>query len=327
MQIKRKFLRTTAAVFITGTLIYGHAARSQSMPALAQNQLLLPAKTRSLPFHWQGDSVHSRWEPHTALLIPVKLKNCPKQFYMQFDLGVPSSLFYKNKLLAIRSRYPGAMPLSDSAGNLENFSFKAGKMPVLAKEIAVKQFSSSGVNWSSNSIEIIGTLGSDLIDGKVVVIDYPAKKLILSPAIPQKLLPQLELNDFMYVGRRVLLPATVQDKPVMLYFDTGSSMYELLTDKKTAEALALPNSEVISSQVASWGKYLTANSLPTNHSIGINGLSIPLHFSTYMEGVSSAQATQMMKMGIGGMTGNKLFLQYKLVLDTKNKKFGLIRSR
>jgi hypothetical protein len=31
----------------------------------------------------------------------------------------------------------------------------------------------------------------------------------------------------------------------------------------------------------------------------------------------------MLRMGIGGMTGNKLFLHYILVLDTKNKKFGL----
>jgi hypothetical protein len=35
----------------------------------------------------------------------------------------------------------------------------------------------------------------------------------------------------------------------------------------------------------------------------------------------------MMQMGIGGMTGNKLFLNYTLVLDTKNKKFGLMASK
>ena len=30
-------------------------------------------------------------------------------------------------------------------------------------------------------------------------------------------------------------------------------------------------------------------------------------------------------MGIGGLTGNKLFLTYMLIFDTQNKKFGLIK--
>lgn len=326
MQTTGRFLQGIAAAIIFCTLINSNAASSQSMPGLTQNQLVLPDKTCSIPFHWQGDSVNARWEPHTAMLIPVKFKNCPKQFYMQFDLGSPYSLLYKNKLLAIQSKYPKAMQLNDSTGKLVAFSFTAGKMPVTAKEILVKQFTNSAIDWSSKRIEIIGTIGADFIDNKTVVIDYPKKKLTLAPAIPAKLLPLLTLNDFMYVGRRVLLPASIQGKATMLYFDTGSSMYELLTDQKTSESLAIPNGEVIRSKVWSWDKYLTANSLASNDSVEVAGNKIPLHYSTYIEGVSTAQVQQMMKMGIGGMTGNKLFLRYQLVLDTKNKKFGLIRN-
>lgn len=327
MQTTRRYLRSITAAFIFCTIIYNDAASSQSIPGLAENKLLLPAKNYSIPFHWQGDSANATWEPHTAMLIPVKLKNCPKQFFMQFDLGSPSSLLYKNKLLAIQSKYPKAMQVSDSTGKLVQFSFTAGKMPVIAKEIVVKQFDSSAINWSSNSVEIIGTVGADFIDNKTVVIDYPKKTLSISPTIPAKLLPHLALNDFMYAGRRVLLPANIQGKPAMLYFDTGSSMYELLTSKKVCESLAIPNSQVTQRKVRSWDKYLTANSLPSSDSIQIGNTKIRLHYSTYIEGISPAQVEQMMKMGIGGMTGNKIFLDYKLVLDTKNKKFGLIPSR
>jgi hypothetical protein len=35
----------------------------------------------------------------------------------------------------------------------------------------------------------------------------------------------------------------------------------------------------------------------------------------------------MKAFGIGGMIGNKLFLRRALVLDTKNKKYGLVKSR
>lgn len=111
----------------------------------------------------------------------------------------------------------------------------------------------------------------------------------------------------------------------MLYFDTGSSMYPLLTDKNTAEALALPNTPVLQSKVRSWDTFRTANSLATSASIEIAGVQVPVRFSTYMEGVSDSQVAQMMKMGIGGMTGNKLFVGHILVIDTVNKKFGLAK--
>jgi hypothetical protein len=51
---------------------------------------------------------------------------------------------------------------------------------------------------------------------------------------------------------------------------------------------------------------------------------LPIKFATYIEGASDTQIQQMMKMGIGGMTGNKLFLNATLVLDTRNKKFGVL---
>jgi hypothetical protein len=34
----------------------------------------------------------------------------------------------------------------------------------------------------------------------------------------------------------------------------------------------------------------------------------------------------MKKMGIGGMTGNALFLDYLLILDTRRQLFSLIRN-
>ncbi|MGN7722128.1 hypothetical protein [Chitinophaga sp. 22620] len=246
---------------------------------------------------------------------------------MQFDLGSPYSLLYKNKLAAIQRKYPGAIPPDTANGKLVNFSFEAGEVPISAKEITVKQFDSSNtIREDKNSLEIIGTIGADLVDGKVIIIDYPQCRLTISAAIPAELMPELSLAGFTYAGRSVLLPVKLRGNQTMLYFDTGSSMYELLTDKNTCRQLAIPNTGLLHYQVRSWDKILSANSLATNDSLEIAGAKIPIHYVTYIEGVSDAQVAQMSKMGIGGMTGNKIFLEYKLVLDTGNKKFGLIRS-
>jgi hypothetical protein len=323
MQIFFPFFRILASLLIS--IVAGRAI-CQSIPALPPNHLSVPSGSYKIPFTWVGDTVNGVWQPHTALLIPVKIKNCPKQFYMQFDLGSPYSLFYGNKLAAIRTRYPKALPPFDSSGKLINFAFSVGKMPVAAKQIVVKQFDRSSINWKQKaSPEIIGTIGSDLIDAKVFVIDYPGRQLVIADEIPAELRSKLNLTDFIYARRSIILPATLHGKKTMLYFDTGSSMYPLLTDKKTAEAIALPNAPLLQSKVRSWDTFRTANSLATSASIEIANVQVPVRFSTYMEGVSDSQVGQMMKMGIGGMTGNALFLDYILVIDTGKKKFGLVR--
>lgn len=326
MLTNKKFLLSILSVVFLGACVYTKPANAQSIRTTANSQLVLPGKTCVIPFYWQGDTIHSKWEPHTAILIPVNIAGCPRRFYMQFDLGSPYSILYKNKLTAIRNQYPAAIPDSMADNKLTNFSFTAGEIPVFAKEIAVKLFDSSTINWNVEAIEIIGTIGADLIDGRVVVIDYPLGKLALSETIPAGLIPGLALTDFVYAGRSVLFPAKIKGRQMLLYFDTGSSMYGLLTDKGTCEQLSIPGARLLQNKVRSWDKIVTANSLASSDSIEIANTKVPINSATYIEGVDSSKIERMSKMGIGGMTGNKLFLAYKLVIDTKNKKFGLIRD-
>jgi hypothetical protein len=72
---------------------------------------------------------------------------------------------------------------------------------------------------------------------------------------------------------------------------------------------------------------MTANTFPSTVSLEMAFQKIPIRHVTYFEGFSDTQASQMMKMGMGGMTGNRLFLNSVLVLDTKNKKFGVIKAK
>ncbi|KYP15579.1 hypothetical protein [Flavihumibacter sp. CACIAM 22H1] len=280
--------------------------------------------TQIIPLHWLGDSIDTVWEPYAALVIPVKLKDCPRQFYMQFDLGAPSSLLYRNKLLSIQSKYPSVLQLKDTSTLIGQLCLQAGKTVIEQKNIAIRQFENDSINWTNPaSIEIIGTFGVDLIDGKVAVIDYPGGSLQLSDTLANTS-PHLTLSKFIYQQKRILLPATINGQSTLLYFDTGSSMFELLTDKATAQNLSTPPHQPLRYQVNSWGKTLTANSIAAASGITVNNQQLPIRFVTYIEGVNSAQIQQMQQMGIGGMTGNKLFLAYKLVLDTRNQYFGLI---
>jgi hypothetical protein len=298
---------------------------AQHRRGLPINQLLLPEKSYQVKFQWQGDSMRSQWESYAAMLLPVTLPHCPRQFYMQFDLGSPYSLFYNTALQEIQSKYPKTKLLTDSTATLKNFVFDVGNIPVAATEIMVKQFSSPKINWSEKKgMDIIGTIGADLIDGRVILIDYPQRKITIGPNIPPGLKPDIELSDFVYAGKSVLLPAVIKGKQTVLFFDTGSSAYELLTDKKTFESLSVSTATSLQYKVNSWDRVLTAHTNASKDSVRISVQNIPINSVTYIEGASSAQVEQMMKMGIGGMTGNKLFINYRLLLDTKNKKFGVL---
>lgn len=310
------------SVFILSAIIF-HSCFSlaQEMPP---SQLILPEEHFDVPFIWKGDSINWQWEHYAAMLIPVKLEGCPKQFYMQFDLGAPYSLFYRNKLKAINNRYPLRMQLSDSAIIKEEFSFNAGKTRIQAREITLKQLGTNHINWENNAIEIIGTLGADFIGNKTLLIDYPGEKIAVGFTIPEK--PGLVLTDFIYANRSIILPALIKGKKTMLFFDSGSSAFELLTNKETAATLALPGATPAVYPVTSWGKVLTATSYASTDSIEIAAVKMPLNRVTYIEGASDAQVSRMMKMGIGGMTGNKLFLHSILLLDIKNKRFGILNG-
>ncbi|MET0463295.1 MAG: hypothetical protein ABW007_09070 [Chitinophagaceae bacterium] len=289
---------------------------------IAPNYLRISDAPQTIPFRWKADSLNGAWDEHAAILIPVKLPGCPKEFFMQFDLGAPSSLLYAGKLASINRRYPKAVPVIDSTSKFYGWEFQAGGTKISAQEIVAISMAGD-IDWRKKAVNIIGTLGTDLIDNRQVLIDYPGQKLLINFRSRDTLIPT---SDLLYTRRSVLLPAIIQEKRTILYFDTGASAFELLTNEKTALALAAPNAVASRYPVNSWGKMLTAISIPTADSITIAGSRLPLKKATYIEGVSDSQVDQMMKMGIGGMTGNKLFLHSQLYLDLSNKKFALLRQ-
>jgi len=323
IHLNTKFRQLLCIALVAFTYLNLTPAFSQTIPVAAAKGLVLPAEDLHINFVWQGDTLNTVWEPNAALLIPVKLPGCPKQFYMQFDLGAPVSMFYSNNINEIRAKYPKSIAQGDSVKLSDQHLTIAGK-DILAKEIALKKYSSKAINWKSkNSMDVIGTIGMDFIENKTIVFNYPGKKLTVAEQIPSNLSFKLTLTKFMFINHSILLPVVVNKKRVMLFFDTGSSAYELLTDKATCLALAIPDAKPVTHQSRSWDRMLTANIYPTKDSITIASQKLPLKRVTYMDGASNSQIDQMMKMGMGGMTGNKLFINSTLVIDLKNKQFAV----
>lgn len=299
-------------------MLFSSFCLGQDVPG---NQLILPETEQKICFTWIRDSLQGKRNSYVAMLVPVKLKGCPRQFYMQFDTGSPYSLLYRNKLKAILTRYPQVLPLADTAGSIPQFQFTAGNTPILAKEIVVKQFDSTGIDWTKNAQEIIGTIGTDIFNSKVLRINYPGRYISVGNKIADRM--DIHWFEFLYTGRGILFPAIIKGKQIKLYFDTGSSAFELLVDKEMAMSMAIPNAAISTSTVESWNNKLRVTSIQTADSIIIASEKLPLRRVAFIEGASNVQATAMRSMGIGGMTGNSLFLDVELVIDTRDGKFGI----
>lgn len=287
------------------------------------SQVQLTGDKYEIPFSWQVDTSNGFIEPHAAMLVPVKLPGCAKQFYMQFDMGAPKTVFYNPVCNLISKKYPGVIPITDTSREITEIIIKPGKQTILLQNVAIMNTGAKNINWSNNARIIIGTIGSDWLQDKTVMIDYPKERMVLNYEVPDKY--QENMTDFTYVQNSILLPVTINGKKTVLFFDTGSSAFSLLTAKETALAMSNKDATMLRYSVQSWGRTMYANSLPSSDSIEVNKLKIPLEKVTYMEGASESQVNRMLQLGIGGMTGNKLFLKHRLVLDTRGKKFMVIK--
>ncbi|MBC8155588.1 MAG: hypothetical protein H7Z72_22095 [Bacteroidetes bacterium] len=278
-------------------------------------------------FIWQGGLRGNKWDDYAALLIPVTVRNSTRVFYMQFDTGSPVSLLYDDKLKEIKALMNRSGNTSDTLQKTMNFNFKIGNTEISAREISVvKRTQIEDKTIDTTARQIIGTIGTDTINGNVLLIDYLERKIVVIDKIPESILKSTKLSDFFYTMGSILLPSILQKENKILYFDTGSSAFELLIDKLTWQNLANKDSIPLSYKVQSWNRTLTANTVATRDSIQISTQKIPLRYVTFIEGASDNQINRMMALGIGGMTGNKLFLNTILVIDTKNKKFGVVRK-
>ena len=280
----------------------------------------------TIPIVWQGDSLGGTWNPHAALLLPVKLENSSLTFYMQLDLGSPYSMFYRDQLEktgALASMSAGAA--TRTGDTIPEITLRIGTMTRIMSKVPVRSFTQA-VNDAKGRADrqrllIIGTLGADIIDQHVVAFDYPHLRLTIADSLPASF--PVPKDRFYFTGGRLFFPVTIRQKQTLLYFDTGSSAFELLIDSAGWSQLADHKAQPVSYPVNSWGRTLSAHTINTPDSIGISSSYIPIHRVTYIEGADTSQINTMKKMGIGGMTGNALFLDYLLILDTRRQLFSL----
>lgn len=324
MKLLFKFLLSALVLLLLSGVAGYFYMRQKFIPA--PNQLVVTGLPATVPFTWLADTADGRAMPHAALLVPVQVPGCPRTCYLQFDTGAPYSMLYARPLGALQRRYP-ALPLALSASSdtARNFRFALGGGQVQAHWMRVKPFGKSELPADSTAPFIIGTLGTDALEGRALVLDYPRRRFSLAARVPDTLARRAEFVPLAFENRRVLLSMGLQGKSLPLLFDSGSSAFSLLTSQETWQDMARPGAPARVVEVGSWGKPLTAHTVATAAGLTLGAATLPLNTVTYITGTNWQENILMRFSGMGGMLGNEPFSGHTVLFDVAGGRFGLVR--
>ncbi|KFE97593.1 hypothetical protein [Chryseobacterium luteum] len=276
-----------------------------------ENSLAVLGIAQNIEIRWDSAAGNS----HAAVLLPVRLKGIHRTFYMQLDSGSPTTLFYKKSMESIQEKFRDQIKFNKQEKQI-SVQFSTGNMNIASDRFELLDYGSSINFHTAETNNIIGTIGTDLLEKRIIVLDFKNGVCSFIENTDEK-----DFEAFEFKKRKILLPSEVENQKLKLLYDSGTSGYELITNKEEWEKYRTSNGNIKKEKGNSWGNILTVISAPADRTIRIGSRGLKLSEVTYIEGTSKMQNLLMKSSGMQGMTGNKLFLNHKLILDCKNKKF------
>jgi hypothetical protein len=269
------------------------------------NYLTVKNESGRVPITWLGTDKN-------VLLIPVKFPDDSSKYYMQFDTGSPYTLFYSNSIKNIKG--------ISVKNNRAKTSFQIGNTQISSDKF--KLFNNDKLDEENDSIKIIGTIGADILEDRKTAINLKGSQVAFN--LSEKSIKfKNNFADFKFKKRKIIITAFLNGNEEKFIYDSGTSAYELLTNKEIWKQLKSPNSKVVVEKAKSWENTLTSYTANCKNKLLLNSKEIPLNEVTYVEGFSEKQYLMMKFSGMTGMLGNKIFLKNCIYIDCIDNKIGI----
>ncbi len=296
-----------------------------SLPVLSQ-------RLNWVPFEWTRNQVSGRILEKAAIRVPVTLDGVPHRFTMQLDLGAVHTSFSGNAIDPYLEAYPSLHQKLDTTRTFRSGTRSGSVLngvelclgDVCFEGLDVGYLKGYGRPLSKDSIHLkkgvrIGTLGADLFQDKVLIIDYRKQRIAIADSIPS-LYRNVPLEPFRQRRGRIQLPFRINGRAEWLLFDTGASIFALTTTKE--RALALSDSLIVDSlTVPSWGRYVTFQGMEVSKLVEIDGKHLKPALVYYE--VNRYYDAFYESEGVWGLMGNAYFLDHILIIDYTRSLFGI----
>lgn len=325
--LKKILIALLVLVLIGGTMSFFYF--KNKFLSAPPNELSLSNLGQSFDFTWRSYTINGKVIPNAFMFVPVSIPGVDKTFYMQFDTGAPSTVLFYKTALAVNEKYGDIFQIDTVENQLriKNTKLKVGTVDVTARSLGFRG-SSNTIDWENDSFIILGTVGNDFIEKNPIIIDYKNHKMTVMKADDERLTKEEDFLPFTFDGRRIFLSAQLNKEPVELWYDSGSSAFELIVDKNTFNELAKPKAEITSYEGSSWGRKTKVYNVAAEGLFEFGNASAPLTYVTYTEIPGTEMLQFVLKAAniggdLGGMTGNKLFLEKTLILDAPNLRYAV----
>lgn len=260
--------------------------------------------------------------------IPCNIEGLPYNFTFQFDLGASLSGVYENNMnwfykinpdLQNRiSRLRSPLQFWFNKKTIKDITLLFGDYKARNKLSYVYSMYGEKLIISKPSFNDtfhIGTIGADIFQNKVLIIDYPNQRFAICDTVPriyQNHLLNIELNN----SGKIILPYKSKGNYYKIMFDNGSSLFPIIA--RTINRPKFSNNPVIDSlNISSWGEIHMVDSRLITDSFELAG-KIFCNVKVYENHTDNG-----MDMNTDGMAGNYLFWNNTVIIDYKNKKFGV----
>ena len=276
-----------------------------------------------IPFSWEGDTISGIYIEKAFLNVPVKIENLPYEFTMQFDLGTYNSVFYGNTFAPYLKEAPSLMNKKDSTGMYKNVNLQIGTVEFSNANIGFIQNFGNEIpkdSLHSNTPKHIGTIASDMVQDKVLIINYKSNKLAITDFLPAEY-ENLPAEEFESEYGVIKLPLRINGKTCKVLFDTGSSPFQLITTQERAWSVSdLTIVDSLSGPLW-WGQEITFYGFNVTKPIEFGGKA--LNNSKVYYAKDGLWDSIYSSLDVWGITGNAYFFENTVIIDYKNKLFRI----
>lgn len=287
------------------------------------------------PFSWYAATISGKNFDKVAMLVPVKVNDLKADFTLQFDLGSDATLVYGNTVNSyykeneIKSFLVESSRSKDNGGKTvyktKGLIYHLGK---LTKESLVYK-EDYGDKISSDSLftrkpKHIGTLGADMFNNKILIIDYPNKRMCVLDSLDSHWKKRTTFVDAKSNNGRLHIPLTVAKKTHWFLFDTGASLFPINTHKELWTSLVDQTAKTDTIIANSWGEKVKFYGRPIKEKIYLGKRKLDNDYAWYNDNKRLQEFNKA--ENIDGLTGNAFFVNTIVVLDFKNKKFGVVNK-
>ncbi len=283
-----------------------------------------------IPFRWIEDDIGGRRFEKAGMFVMGELSEVGLSGLFQFDLGAPSSVLYENDVAdvldALRNRInpDRHIVLNGVEYPVVHTRLMVGDQVQIENIGLLEDFGGGKEDITEDGVRVLGTVGADIVDKKCLIIDFPQARLAIMDEAPAAF---IERAAFVPLQRspagHVLLPVTINGEAKRVLFDTGSSIFELLTDKE--QWATITEGKVVDTlDVSVWGSKQTVYGGVVKAAISLG--EVPLGIHTAYRNDLDQYVEFDRQHNLMGVMGNAPFWNDVIILDFSQNRFGLVRN-